>query len=139
MLPSGRARLRTHFLSTPMNLSNGNMLCRNTSPRISISFTRCTRRCVMMLKKDGGNISSKPTRHCTTSFCNFIKFSGSIIFYETALRKAHIFTMVNRKSWDLRFVNFFSAKFKIPFILDEYPDGTFILRRQNLLLHCLPW
>src|SRR6185312_833478 len=61
--------------------------------------------------------------------------------------EAHIFPMVNRmlsgriprsttgrssvistwQSWDLRFVNFFSAKFKIPFILDEYPDGTFIL------------
>jgi len=31
----------------------------------------------------------------------------------------------------LRFVNFFSAKFKIPFILDEYPDGTFILFKQS--------
>src|SRR6185436_18705980 len=35
------------------------------------------------------------------------------------------------RSWDLRFVNFFSAKFKIPFILDEYPDGTFILLKQS--------
>ena len=53
MLPSGRAQLWTHFFSTHMNLSKGNMLCRNTGPRISISFTRCTRRCVIMLKNDG--------------------------------------------------------------------------------------
>ena len=67
------------------------------------------------------------------------------------MRKAHSFTMVNRmlsgriprsttgrnsvistwQSWDLRFVNFFSVKFKIPFILDEYSDGTFILFKQS--------
>src|SRR6185436_16887700 len=35
------------------------------------------------------------------------------------------------QSWDLRFVNFFSAKFKIPFILDEYLDGTLILLKQS--------
>ena len=38
MLPSGRARLRTHFLNTPVNLSNGNMLCRNTGPSSGLRF-----------------------------------------------------------------------------------------------------
>ena len=154
MLPSGWARLRTHFFSTPMNLSKGNMLCRNTGPRISISFTRCTRRCVIMLKNDGGNISSNPTRHCTTSFCSFVRLSGSIIFWEIALRKAHSFMMVNRtfsgripcstmgrssvictrQSWDFRFVNFFSYKFRISFTYDEYSDGTLtLLKHSNML------
>ena len=38
MLPSGRAQLRTHFLNTPVNLSNGNMLCRNTGPSSGLRF-----------------------------------------------------------------------------------------------------
>jgi hypothetical protein len=79
-----------------MNLSKGNILCRNTHPRISISLTRWTRICVIILKNDGGNINSKPTRHCTTSFCSFIRLFGSITFWEIVSRKAHSFTMVNR-------------------------------------------
>jgi hypothetical protein len=40
MLPSGLAHLRTYFFKTPMNLSKGNILCRNTGPRMEISSTR---------------------------------------------------------------------------------------------------
>src|SRR3954471_15883363 len=40
MLPSGLGRLCTYFFKTLMNLSKGNILCRNTGPRMAISSTR---------------------------------------------------------------------------------------------------
>ena len=155
MLPSGLARLRTYFFETPMNLSKGNILCRNTGPRMEISSTRWTSRCVIILKKDGGNTNSKLTRHWTTSFCNHGRSSGLIIFWEIALRNAHSFTMGTRtlsgrsplnairsicviitwQSWDFRFWNSFSAIFIIPFIFDEKPDGTLILLRHSNITH----
>ena len=120
----------------PMNLSKGNILCRNTWPRMWISSTRCTRRCVIIVKKDGGNTNSKLTRHWATSFCNLTRVVGLIDFCEIALRNAHSWTMDTRtffgrsprnatgsswvistwQSWDFRFWNFFSAIFIIPFI-----------------------
>ena len=151
MLPSDLARLWTYFFRTPMNLSKGYILCRNTGPRMTISSTRWTRTCIMILKKDGGNTSSKLTRHCTTSLLSLGMISGSITFWEIALRNAHSFTMANRtfyrrsplnatrsscviitwQSWDFRFWNFFSAIFIILFIFDEKPDETFILSRHS--------
>jgi hypothetical protein len=91
MLPSRRARLRTYFLRTDMNPLKGHMLCRNTGPGIVISFTRCTRRWVVILKNEGGNVNSKLTRHCTTSFCSLPRFLGSVAFCEIALRNAQSF------------------------------------------------
>jgi hypothetical protein len=32
----------------------------------------------MMVKKDGGKMISKPTRHCMTSFCIYTSLSGWI-------------------------------------------------------------
>jgi hypothetical protein len=154
MLPSGWAWLRTYFFSTAMDLSKGNILCRNIVSRISISLTRWTRRCVIMWKNDGGNINSKPTRHYTILFCSCMRLPRSIILWEIALRKAHTFTMVNQtfssrisrnatrrswvkstwQSWDFSFVNFFSSIFRIPFIFEEYPDGTLILLKHSNML-----
>ena len=108
-------------------------------------------RCVIILKKDGGNTNSKLTRHWTTSFCNLGRICGSITFWEIALRNAHSFTMGTRtfsgrspinatgsncviitwQSWDFRFWNFFSAIFIIPFIFNEKPAGTLILLRHS--------
>ena len=119
--------LWTYFFKTPMNLSKGNILCRNIGPKTLISSHRWTRTCVMMLKKDGGNTNSKLKRHCTKSFSNLGMISGSISFWEIALRNAHSFTMANQtfsgrsplnatgsscviitwQSWDFRFWNFF--------------------------------
>jgi hypothetical protein len=120
-----------------MNLSKGHMLCKNIGPRIVISFTRCTKRRVIISKKEGGNANSKLTRHCTTSFCSFTRFLGSIAFCEIALRNAQNFTRANRtfygrtplnatgsncvinmwQSWAFRFVNFLSFIFIIPFYI----------------------
>ena len=139
MLPSGRAWLWTYFFRTPMNLSKGNMLCRNIGPRILISLIKWTRRCVIILKKDGGNTNSKLTRHWTMSFCSFARCARLIALWEIALRNAHSFTVANRtlggriplnatgsnciistwQSWDFKFRNFFSGTFIIPFIFEE--------------------
>ena len=126
MLPSDVARLWTYLFKTPMNLSKGNMLCRNTEPRMEISSTRWTMRCVIILKKDGGNTNSKLTRHWTTSFYKLGRVAVSITFWEIALSNAHSFTMGTRTfssrsplnaigsncvimtwpSWDFRFWKF---------------------------------
>jgi hypothetical protein len=121
--PHHLARLWTYFFKTPMDLSKGNILCRNTGPRMKISSTRWTKRCVIILKKDGGNTNSKLTRYWATSFCNRGRSSGLITFWEIALRNAHSFTIGTRtffgrmplnatrskcvistwQSWDFRF------------------------------------
>jgi hypothetical protein len=79
-----------------MNLSKGNILCRNTRTRMEISSTRWTRMCGIILKKDGGKTNSKLTRHWTTSFCHHGRSSGLITFWDIALRNAHSFTMATR-------------------------------------------
>jgi hypothetical protein len=113
-----------------------------------------TRRCVIILKNEGGNTISKLTRHWTTSFCSFMSLFGLIAFYEISLRKTHSITIVNLtfsgriplsatrsncvirtwQSWDFKFVNFFSFIFILPCIFEEYPDGTFILFKQSNML-----
>jgi hypothetical protein len=130
------------------------MLCKYTGPRIVISFTRCTRRWVIISKNEGGNANSKLTRHYTTSFCTFTRFLGSIAFCEIALRNAQSFTSTNRtfsgrtplnatgsnyvinmwKLWAFRFVSLLSFILIIPFILDKQPDGTFIPFRQSNMM-----
>jgi hypothetical protein len=137
-----------------MNLSKGNMLCRNTGPRILISLIKWTRRWVIILKKDGGNTNSKLTGHWTTSFCSFARCAGLITFWEITLRNAHGFMVVNHtfggriplnitesncvistwQSWDFKFRNFFSATFIIPFTFEERLGGTLMLFRHSNML-----
>jgi len=57
-------------------------------------------------------------------------FSGKIP-HSTSVRSIVISTW---QSSDFRFVNFFFAKFRISFILDDYPDGTLILLKHSNML-----
>jgi hypothetical protein len=137
-----------------MSLSKGNMLCWTTEPRILISLIKWTRRCVIILKKDGRNTNLKLTRHWTTSFYSFARCAGLIAFWELVLRNAHSFTVTNRtfggriplnatrsnciistwQSWDFKFRNFLSSTFIIPFTFEEKSDGTLMLFRHSNML-----
>lgn len=101
-----------------------------------------SRRCIIILKKDGGSTNSM-LRHWTTPFYSFARFTGSISFREIALRNAHIFTVANRtlssriplsatrsnciismwQPWCFRYKNFLSATFIVPFTFEEKPIG----------------
>ena len=129
--------------------------CRSTRTRILISLIKWTRRCVIILKKDGGNTNSKLTRHWTTSFCSFARCAGLIAFWEIALRNAHSFMVANHtfggriplnaigsncvistcQSREFKFRNLFSTTFIIPFTFEAKPDGTLMLLRHSNMLY----
>jgi hypothetical protein len=143
MLPSGRARLRTYFFRTAKNHSKGNMLWGKTGPRIPISLTRWTRRCIIILKNDGGHIISRLTILWTTSSYSISRLDGSIALREIALRNAHSFMIVAQtlsgrtplnatgsncimstwQSWDFTCANFFSFIFNSLFTLKSSLTG----------------
>ena len=69
--------ITTYFFRTAKYRSKGNILWRKTGPRIPISLTRWTRRCVIILKNDGGNIISRLTKLWITYSCR--KLDGCVI------------------------------------------------------------
>ena len=129
------------------------ILCRNTGPRMFISLTMWTRRCIIILENESGKTITKLTRHWTTSFYGHMSLFGSIIFCEISSRKAHSFTSANLtfsgrislsstgsnyvirmwQSRDFKFVNF-SFILILPCIIEEYSDATFILFKQSNML-----
>ena len=87
----------THWLATGYLIDQA--WKNRSSKKSSLETNMRTRTCVMILKKDGGNTSSKLTRHCTTSLLSLGMISRTITFWEIALRNAHSFTMAGNRSW----------------------------------------
>ena len=96
MLRSGWARLREYFFKTAKYHLKGNIVWRKTGPRIPISLTRWTTRCVIILKNDGGHIISRRTKLWTTSSCSLLRLDGLIALWEIVFRNAHSFMIVAR-------------------------------------------
>jgi hypothetical protein len=102
MLPSGLALFCTYPFKVFKYLAIGYIQWVWTKPHNSSSSTRCTKRCVIMSKNEGGNSYSNNTRVIATSFLNSPIVVGSRILAHSFLKTRHKHTMAILQPFDIR-------------------------------------